>query len=163
MVIYALGQPSVQRAHRQWATTWMYKHPSPWDYMFYMSHALNRDLGWFWYYWLFTTESVDGSIQGVTMNGATTSVVVRQDGQMPSPVVLKVQFAPSGPAIRTMPNATMTDSVTAIVTWPVDVWFAGSRTFKADLTFGARKIEKIVLDPGNRFPDRDPKDNGWPR
>jgi hypothetical protein len=45
----------------------------------------------------------------------------------------------------------------------VDVWFAGSRTFAAELTFGGRAIEKITLDPGCRFPDRDPSDNVWPR
>ena len=82
---------------------------------------------------------------------------------MPSPVVLKVQFAPKGPAIRSIPNAKMIDSATAIVTWPVDVWLSGSRTFKADLDFGARKIEKIVFDPACRFPDRDPSDNVWPK
>ena len=82
---------------------------------------------------------------------------------MPSPVVLKVQFAPKGPTINKMANAVMMDSVTAIVTWPVDVWFAGSRTFKAPLTFGARKIERITLDPGCRFPDHNPADNVWPR
>jgi hypothetical protein len=131
--------------------------------MFYMSHALNRDLGWFWYYWLFTTERVDGSIQRVTSNGGKTNVVVRQDGEMPSPVVLRVQFAPGGPAIKPMQNAVMTDGVTAVVTWPVDVWFAGSRTFNATLAFGARKIERITLDPGCRFPDKDPSDNVWPR
>jgi hypothetical protein len=158
-----VGDSAVQRAHSEWAKAWEFKHPSPWDYMFFMNHALKRDLGWFWYYWLFTTESVNGSIQSVTTSGGKTSVVVRQDGQMPSPVVLKVQFAPAGPAIRKMPNATMTDSVSAIVTWPVDVWFAGSRTFKADLDFGPRKIERIVLDPGCRFPDRDPSDNVWPK
>jgi hypothetical protein len=62
-----------------------------------------------------------------------------------------------------MANARMTDSVTAIVTYPVDVWFAGSRTFVADLQFGARKIEKIIFDPYCRFPDREPSDNVWPR
>ena len=41
----------------------MFKHPSPWDYMFFMNNALKQDLGWFWYYWLFTTERVDGSIR----------------------------------------------------------------------------------------------------
>ena len=81
---------------------------------------------------------------------------------MPSPVVLKVQFAPTGAKIRAMPNAVMTDSVTAIVTYPVDVWFSGSRTFQAALDFGARPIAKITLDPSCRFPDRDPADNKWP-
>ncbi len=61
-----VGDSAVQRAHREWAQAWMWKHPSPWDYMFFMNRALGRDLGWFWYCWLFTTESVDGSIQRAT-------------------------------------------------------------------------------------------------
>jgi hypothetical protein len=158
-----VGDTAVWRAQSEFGKTWMFKHPSPWDYMFFMSRALKQNLGWFWYYWLFSTESVDGSIQSVTTSGGTTSVVVREDGQMPSPVILKVEFSPSGPPIRPMANAKMIDANTAIVTWPVDVWFAGSRTFKADLQFGDRKINRIVFDPGCRFPDHDPSDNVWPR
>jgi hypothetical protein len=82
---------------------------------------------------------------------------------MPSPVVLAVQFASTGPAIRPMANSRMQDSTTAIVTWPVDVWFAGARTYDAVLDFGGRTIEKITFDPGGRFPDRNPADNAWPR
>ena len=82
---------------------------------------------------------------------------------MPSPVVLKVQFAATGPAIKPMANAKMVDDTTAIVTWPVDVWFTGSRTFQAALDFGGRAITTITLDPGCRFPDRDPSDNVWPK
>lgn len=158
-----VGDTAVQRAHKQWASAWMFKHPSPWDYMFFMNKALGRDLGWFWYSWLFTTESVDGRIETVKTQGMRTTVVVKQDGQMPSPVVLEVKFALAGSAIRPMKNAVMTDSVTAVVTWPVDVWFTGSRTFNADLHFGGRKIDKITLDPQRRFPDRNVADNVWPR
>ena len=60
-------------------------------------------------------------------------VTVRQQGQMPSPVVLKVRFGPGTAPIRAMANAKMTDPSTAVVTWPVDVWFNGSRTFQATL------------------------------
>ena len=158
-----VGDSAVQRAQSEWGNAWMFKHPSPWDYMFFMNKALKRDLSWFWYYWLFTTESVDGSIANVTTTAAKTSVVVKQAGQMPSPVVLLVKFAPRGAPIRPMKNAVMTDSVTAVVTYPVDVWFAGSRTFTADLSFGARKIEHVLLDPGCRYPDRNLSDNLWPR
>ena len=62
-----------------------------------------------------------------------------------------------------MKNAVMTDSVTAVVTFPVDVWFDGSRTFVANLVFGGRKIEKVTLDPQKRFPDRNVTDNVWVR
>ncbi|MFI5214784.1 MAG: hypothetical protein ACHQU8_09635, partial [Gemmatimonadales bacterium] len=158
-----VGDTAVWRAMSEYAQAWRFKHPSPWDYAFFMSNALHRDLGWFWNSWLFTTDAVNGRIDTVWARAGRTSVLVRQNGQMPSPVVLKVKFAPTGPRIRPMPNATMADSATAIVTWPVDVWFSGSRTFRADLNFGTRKIERIILDPQCRFPDRDLSDNMWPR
>ena len=158
-----VGDTAVWRAHSDYSRAWRFRHPSPWDYAFFMSNALGLDLGWFWYSWLFTTDAVDGSITNSTTSVSRTTVTVRQDGQMPSPVVLKVKFAPTGAAIRPMRNAMMADSVTAIVTYPVDVWFGGSRTFTAELTFGARHIERVTLDPGCRFPDRDASDNVWPR
>ena len=156
-----VGDAEVQRAMSEYTHAWAFKHPSPWDFMFFMNRALGQDLGWFWYYWLFTTESVDASIAEVSTSDGTTLVTVRQDGSMPSPVVLEVRFASEGPDIRPMPNARMVDDRTAIVTWPVDVWFGGDRTFEAQLDFGGRAIEAITFDPGCRFPDRDPSDNTW--
>ena len=157
-----VGDSAVQRAHREWAKAWMFKHPSPWDYMFFMNAALGRDLGWFWNSWLFTTESVDARLANVQTRGIRTTVTVAQDGNMPAPIVLEVKFAAKGPALRLMRNAVMTDSLTAIVTWPADVWFGGNRSFTADLVFGGRSIERITLDPARRFPDRTPGDNQWP-
>ena len=60
-------------------------------------------------------------------------------------------------------NARLENPTTAIVTYPVDVWFGGSRTFVANLDFGGRAIERILLDPFGRFPDRIAADNRWPR
>jgi hypothetical protein len=158
-----VGDSAVWRAMSDYAKTWRFKHPSPWDYAFFMNNALHQDLGWFWNYWLFTTESVDGSIQSVRTSGRRTDVTVRQDGQMPSPVVLKIEFAASGPAIRPMSNSRLLDANTALVTYPVSVWFPGNRTFTANLDFGGRAISRITLDPYGRFPDKDPNDNIWPR
>ncbi len=161
-----VGDSAVQRAMSEYAKAWRFKHPSPWDYAFFMSNALkNRapDLGWFWYSWLFTTDAVHGSIQNVAAKGNVTTVTVRQEGGMPSPVVLKVEFAPTGKAIKPMAGSTMVDSVTAIVSYPVNVWFDGRWNFDAALDFGGRAITKITLDPFGRFPDRDASDNVWPR
>jgi hypothetical protein len=158
-----VGDEAVQKAMKEYAKTWSFKHPSPWDYIFFMNNSLGQNLEWFWYYWLWTTESVNGSIQDVQPAGKKTRVTVYQAGEMPSPVVLKIEFEEEGPAIGSMPNAKMIDKNTTLVTWPADVWFNGSRTFQAELNFGARKIKKITLDPFGRFPDADPSDNAWPR
>lgn len=158
-----VGDSAVWHAMSDYAKAWRFKHPTPWDYALFMDNALHKDLGWFWYYWLFTNEAVDGSIASVKTVGQRTTVTVKQAGGMPSPVILEIKFAATGPAIRAVKNARMTDVNTAIVTWPVDVWFNGSRTFDAVLNFGGRRISSITLDPGRRFPDRDPSDNVWPR
>ncbi len=158
-----VGDEAVQQVMKEYAETWAFKHPSPWDFAFFVSSELERDLGWFFYYWLFTTDAVDGSIQDVARDGDDTIVTVHQAGQMPSPVVLRVEFATDGPAIQPMGNARLVEDNVAIVTWPVDVWFDGDRKFAARLTFGGRAIEKITLDPFGRFPDATKDDNVWPR
>ena len=159
---------AVQRAHAEWGKAWSFKHPSPWDYMFFMSNALKSntkgaDLGWFWNYWLFTTESVEGSLECGELTGSRPTVTVRQSGQMPSPVVMRVDFADGAQAIKPMANSVMVGDKAAIVTWAADVWFPGDRMYKAQLNFGGRKIEKITLDPGGRFPDKNVADNQCPR
>ncbi len=156
-----VGDSNVTRAVSNYAKTWRFKHPSPWDFMFAMNREFQTDLGWFWYYWLFTTESSDGSIASVTNSSGKTYVTVKQDGEMPAPVILQVEFAADGPALNPMANAVIAGN-TATVTWPVDVWFNGSRTFVAELNFGSRKIERITYDPERRFPDSNPADNSWP-
>ena len=161
-----VGDDEVQRAMSEYTKTWAFKHPSPWDYIFFMNQALKQDLDWFWYYWLWTTESVDGSIADVTTAG-TQDDRHRAAGR-PDAVAGGAARCSSrdgrAPAIKPMANAKMwTSNDRALVTWPVDVWFNGSRTFQAALDFGGRAITKITLDPGCRFPDRDPTDNVWPK
>ncbi|MGK0351219.1 MAG: hypothetical protein ACJAYX_001898 [Planctomycetota bacterium] len=157
------GDEAVQGAMREYARVWAFKHPSPWDFAFFMSNELNAELGWFWHYWLWTTDTVDGSIKSVDGTGSNTVVTVHQAGQMPSPIVLRVDFEVAGPEITMMKNSKSDGANSAIVTWPVDVWFAGNRDFQAKLLFGDRAIKKITLDPAGRFPDASKSDNVWPR
>jgi hypothetical protein len=156
-----VGDDAMNAAIRKYVETWKFKHPSPWDFTFFMNKELGRDLNWFWYYWLFTTEAVNGSIKDVAARGEKTQITIHQAGEMPSPVVLKIEFADGSEKIKSMPNAKMIDDKTAIVKWNEDVWFNGDRDFQATLDFGKRPIKKITLDPFGRFPDSDTKDNVW--
>lgn len=156
-----VGDSAVQRTMGEWGNAWKFKHPSPWDYMFFMNKALKQDLSWFWYYWLFTNETVDGGLKAVTPSATGVSVTVHQAGEMPSPVVLRFEFEPAGPALKLPANGVLKDANTAVLTWPVNVWFNGSRSFSANVDFGGRKLTRVLLDPGCRFPDRTPSDNVW--
>src|SRR4029079_11638445 len=61
-----VGDSAVWRAMSGYATAWRFKPPSACDYACYLRRAWGRDIGCFWYYWLFTTESVDAAIARAT-------------------------------------------------------------------------------------------------
>jgi hypothetical protein len=48
-----------------------------------MNNKLGQNLEWFWYYWLWTTETVESSIKEVTTQKGKTIVTIHQAGQMP--------------------------------------------------------------------------------
>ena len=155
-----VGDEKMNAAIKKYMETWKFKHPSPWDFTYFMNKELGKDLDWFWYYWLFTTEAVNGSIKSVENKNGKTEVTIHQAGEMPSPIVLKVEMEPGGSG-KAMANAKMLDTNTALVTLSEEVWFDGDRDEKVLLDFGGRKISKITFDPYKRFPDTNPKDNVW--
>ena len=158
-----VGDSAVQRAMSNYARTWRFKHPSPWDFMFVMNRELKQDLGWFWYYWLFTTESV-GRLDrvGERRRAARRRSRCGRTGEMPSPVVLRVEFAAERPGAqadeerghrrRTSPRSP-------------GRWTSGSAgagpSWRSWTSAGGRS-RRSSLDPERRFPDRDPADNIWP-
>jgi hypothetical protein len=154
---------AVQRAHREFGMAWRFKHPSPWDWMFSMQRSLGADLGWFWNTWLFTNESVDGALTDVTVDGGKAAFTVRQSGQMPSPIIVHLKVVAQGPALRLPAGARQVDATTIEFRQPVESWFDGRRAQRFELDLGGRTVEGLQLDPGRRFPDRDPSDNVWPR
>jgi hypothetical protein len=157
------GDSAVQRAHRAFAQAWMFKHPSPWDWMFSMERSLGENLAWFWNTWLFSNEATHHALQDVRTADGRTTLTVRHDGQMPAPIHLRVQLAADGPALRVPDNATQVGPLEYDLTWPVALWFDGRRSHSLTLDFGGRAVERITLDPRGRVPDRDPSDNVWPR
>lgn len=157
-----VGDSVMWRAIGDYAAAWRFKHPSPWDLMAFVSNAVEQDLGWFWHYWLFTHAGVEGSIVGVEPNPRGGIVTVRQDGDMPSPIVLAVQCAPGGGPARLSGPGYVLDDSTVVVTRPVDVWFPGARELTLDLDIGC-EIAQVTWDPARRFSDQDACDNMWPR
>lgn len=60
-----LGRELFDQAFREYARTWMFKHPQPADFFRIMEDASGVDLDWFWRGWYFTTDHVDLSIEDV--------------------------------------------------------------------------------------------------
>lgn len=60
-----MGRELFDYAFKQYAQTWMFKHPTPADFFRIMEDASATDLDWFWRGWFFSTEHVDIAIDQV--------------------------------------------------------------------------------------------------
>jgi hypothetical protein len=60
-----MGPELFDKAFKEYATRWMYKHPKPADFFRTMEDASAVDLDWFWRGWFFTTDHVDIAVEDV--------------------------------------------------------------------------------------------------
>jgi hypothetical protein len=141
-----VGDSAVRSAFAGYARAWRFKHPSPWDFFMYMDHALGRDLGWFWNAWWFTTHTFDQGISMVTQSGGGVTVSVVDHGDMPMPVIARIDF---------------TDGSSKTVTEPASIWFSGTRSATVTVPLGGKNVARVTLDPDYRFQDVDRTNNEW--
>ena len=60
-----MGRELFDYAFKQYAQTWMFKHPTPADFFRIMEDASGTDLDWFWRGWFFSTDHCDIAINDV--------------------------------------------------------------------------------------------------
>ncbi len=57
-----MGRELFDFAFKQYAQSWMFKHPTPEDLFRTMEDASAVDLDWFWRGWFYSTDHVDISL-----------------------------------------------------------------------------------------------------
>jgi Peptidase family M1 domain len=60
-----IGPELFDRAFKEYANRWMYKHPKPADFFRTMEDLTAVDLDWFWRGWFYGTDNVDVSVEEV--------------------------------------------------------------------------------------------------
>jgi hypothetical protein len=60
-----IGKENFDKAFKEYANRWMYKHPRPADFFRTLEDASAVDLDWFWRGWFFGTDNVDVEVDEV--------------------------------------------------------------------------------------------------
>jgi aminopeptidase N len=143
---HMLGEPTFDAFYRDYASTWAFKHPMPWDFFAMAEEAAGADLDWFWQSWLYETAVLDQAIDSVRSTGTGVDVTVDnlQRGVMPVEIRLSRR-----------------DGFSTTVTWPASVW-AGTRTVTRSIPFDGT-VDEVVIDPDQWYPDIDRENNTWTR
>lgn len=140
-----IGDSAFKRGLQTYGTTWLHKHPQPWDYFNAMNAAAGEDLWWFWRSWYYETWQFDQAIASVTPAPQGLTVTIEDKGRVPMPVRLALTHADGTMERREI---------------PVSVWLAGARQTTIAVPADVRRI---VIDPENGFSDIDRSNNTWSR
>ena len=81
-----MGPELFDKAYKEYANRWAFKHPKPADFFRTMEDASAVDLDWFWRGWFYTTDNVDVTldevkwyrVKGTTVDPEKKSVKVTQ-------------------------------------------------------------------------------------
>jgi hypothetical protein len=142
-----LGEPTFDKAYREYIKRWAYKHPSPYDFFHTFENVSGKDLSWFWRSWFFETWKMDQSIDTVTTDRDSVTIVLDNRGKVPMPVLLAV---------------TRVNGKVDHITLPADIWLRGERR---QIVRIAREpvVRNVEIDPEKEFPDLDRSNQVWPR
>lgn len=143
-----LGTEKFDKAFKTYIERWAFKHPTPWDFFHTMENVSGEELNWFWRGWFFNKWKVDQAVKTVKyVDGNFTkgaNITIENIGQLPMPTTVQVKFK---------------DGSTQIVKIPVEVWKRNKTwTFRVNST---KEIETATIDPENKIPDSDLKNNTW--
>lgn len=143
-----LGEKRFDYAFKEYVNRWAFKHPTPLDFFRTIEDAAGEDLGWFWKGWYINDWKIDQGVKDVSyiQQDATKGSVISIENleKMPMPVTLEIKEV-NGTKKR--------------VQLPYEIWQRGSTwSFRHD---SKSAIESIVIDPDNKLPDVNTRNNQW--
>ena len=157
---YVMGPELFDYSFKTFAQRWKFKHPTPEDFFRTMEDASAVDLDWFWRGWFYTTDHVDVNLNNVyevslSDQSAQEEVLGNErlyqlqftnDGGLPTPVILELEYA---------------DGSVEKTTYPAEVWRRGdkfNKVIKVD-----KELTKVTFDPENVLTDTNTSNNVWPK
>jgi hypothetical protein len=159
---YIIGDSLLHKTLINYYNAWKFKHPNPNDFIRIAEKTSGIDLDWYKEYMVYTTKTVDYSIDSLWMDENGTSVRIERKGEMPMPMDITITFRDSSKERHYIPLNLMygekpaEDSVSRTV-YPAQRWTHREMTItsKRKLT----EILNVEIDPSKRLADIDRNNN----
>jgi hypothetical protein len=148
---HVVGPETFDRAFREYARRWAFRHPTPGDFFRTIENVSGADLAWFWRSFWYTTDVLDIGIEGVETSGEganrTATLALRRMTSIPFPVAARLRLA---------------DGTTRDVRFPVDVWArpSGDDRVRVSVSVPAAVVG-ARLWPDPTVPDWNAANDAW--
>ena len=143
-----IGRETMDRAVREYARRWAFKHPTPADFFRTIENVSGADLSWFWNAFFYGTGVLDIAIDGVAMRQAAGQTIaeihLRRVTNVPFPVTMRLK---------------LNDGSTQDVKLPVEIWTRSDR-YMATVEV-SRPVVGARLWPDPHVPDWNVSNDVW--
>jgi len=143
-----LGPDRFDYAFKKYIKRWAYRHPSPDDFFRTMDNEAGESLSWFWKEWFYHNWQLDLAVQSVSYpnndakNGIDITITNLQKMAMPCTVEIVLK-----------------DGSKQDLQLPVETWMqSGVHKIHLQTT---QTVQSVIIDPENKLPDSDRKNNVW--
>jgi hypothetical protein len=150
-----IGRDAMDRAIREYARRWAFKHPTPADFFRTIESVSGQSLDWFWNSFFYGTDVLDLGIESVTPRSESgqhiVDIVLRRNTSVPFPVTIRLKLA---------------DGSTQDLRLPVEIWWtrtanrAGSDRYTASLAVRGM-VTGARLWPDPIVPDWNAANDTW--
>jgi hypothetical protein len=141
-----LGPERFDYAFRQYIADWSFKHPTPDDFFHAMENGAGEDLSWFWKGWFYHNWRLDQAVLDVNYSGSGDKKMIQLRIANLEKMVMPVRI-----------EVTFTDGSKYDQKLPVETWMT-HKIFTLKIA-SAKKVRSVVLDPENKLPDVNRKNN----
>jgi hypothetical protein len=143
-----IGRDAMDRAMREYARRWSFKHPTPADFFRTVENVSGEDLSWFWNAFFYGTDVLDIAVDGVSMRQSPgqslAEIHLRRVTSVPFPVTMRLK---------------LNDQSTQDVRLPVQIWLHGDR-YTASIPV-SRPVIGVRLWPDPSVPDWNATNDVW--
>ena len=164
---YIIGKPAFDKGMLEFFNKWKFKHPVANDFIKVMESNADIELDWYKDYWIYTTKTINYSIDTVVGNRDVTIALLERDSTMPMPIDVVVELTDSSKINFTIPLDIMRGFKKEIPAQGsayevLPDWDWVNPYYRLEIPYGIETIKSIRIDPTNRMVDMYRADNQWP-
>ena len=160
---YITGASVLDSILQKYYSTWRFKHPNPDDFVKVAEKVSGMQLDWYKQFWVYTTKTINYSIDSLWSEGSKTNIRIKRLGDMPMPVDVEVTYKDGTKELHYIPLNLMfgakqqEDNKILQTTHESWLWTRPTYIFSTD-----RKITDITevnIDASKRLADVDRRNN----
>lgn len=159
---YIMGAEVRDRLLLAYYQQWRFRHPRLDDFIRLAEKISDMKLDWYKQYWVYSTKTIDYSIDSLWEERGVTRIRLRRQGLMPMPIDLQVRFRDGSREWHYVPMNLMYGSKPAEDTLPRTVYPAWKWTHPTYVVETRRRLADIAaveIDPSLRLADVERKNN----